>query len=112
MQGRWREVQSVDGITGRGAFQAMGERRAGGALSAEEDDELAEILGVGVDTRDMMVGLLQRNIEDLRQRLASNSLGSFVVGRETAQRGERSPARAVLRTQASSVSKPASNWGG
>ena len=40
-----------------------------------------------------------------------NSLGSL-VRREAAPRGVGSPSRAVLRTQASAVSKPASNWGG
>ena len=41
-----------------------------------------------------------------------NSPGSLVVSREAAQRGVRSPAREVLRAQASAVSNPASNWGG
>ena len=41
-----------------------------------------------------------------------NSPGSLILSREAAPRGVRSPARAILRTQASVVSKPASNWGG
>ena len=41
-----------------------------------------------------------------------NGPGSFILSREAAPRGVRSPARAILRTQASAVSKPASNWGG
>ena len=41
-----------------------------------------------------------------------NSPGSLILSREAAPRGVRSPARAILRTRASAVSKPASNWGG
>ena len=41
-----------------------------------------------------------------------NSPGSLVLRREAAPRGVRSPAREILRSRASVVSKPASNWGG
>lgn len=45
------------------------------------------------------------------RKTEGNSLGSPIVSQEAIARGLRSSARVVLRTQASAVSKPASNWG-
>lgn len=59
-----------------------------------------EIRRPWVDTEDMRIGLPQRKLEDLREWL-----GSWLCG-------VCSTARMVLRPQASSVSKPESNWGG
>ena len=103
-------------------FQAMGERAKGGnpLLPWKKMTGWAtvqEVLSLWLDTENMTVGLPQRKMEDLRQRLAMwlperrEATVQEVLRREAAQRGVRSLVRALLRIKASAVSKPASNRG-
>lgn len=70
MEDEWREVQSVENITGGRALSGDGgERRERGAHRAEEEHDgsvIQEILGRWVDTEDVMVGLPKREVKDLR----------------------------------------------
>lgn len=117
MEGEWREVQSVDIVTGGRAFSGDGVKGEG-----EEDDGVVDgtedVRTLGRQrvhhnkfTTDDAYGSPTAAGELTTKTARGDSPRSLVVVRKAAPRGLNSPAETVLCTQAFVVSKHASNWG-
>lgn len=93
----------------RSVFSDVGGERKGGGTPRTDKEDGGLASGIGVTQTmgrvvEMTIGLLQARLEVLLQRLAS-SPGSPIAGGQAAPRSVGNPARAVLRSQASAVSK-------